>query len=490
MKLSKSKFVAGVQCLKRVYWEVHEPELAAEPDDATQAILEQGQEVGRLAQQAFPGGVEVEGGREDLDRALRHTRELISNPGIPAIFEATFERGDVLVRVDVLQCQRDGRWRLIEVKSSTDLKDHYVYDVGIQRRVLSRCGLDVSSAYLMHLNREYVYRGGSYDLWRLFRRRNLNRRIAKLEAEIKRRVTEQFRILNQPKAPDVVPGRQCREPFRCEFFACCNPAKPPDHVTYLPGISTRKVEKLAAMRIESVHDMPDDFRLSERQRRACTCMQRGIPYYGEGLGDQLKTLRYPLYFMDFETVSRALPPHPGMRPFAPLPFQWSVHVKENPGAKPEHHEFLATSEADPRRDFLASLCSVLGERGSIVVYNQGFESGRLADLARWVPEFGKRTERIQKRLWDLLPVVRDHVYHPAFAGSFSLKAVLPALVPEMTYSNMEVAKGTDAGLAWEKMVRGNLKAAEENRLRNALLAYCRQDTLAMVLLVKKLQSVH
>jgi hypothetical protein len=183
MKISKSKFVAGVQCLKRLYWEVHQPELAAEPDASAHAIMEQGHEVGLLARKLFPGGVEVSGDG-GLELAIRTTRELVENPKAPAIFEGAFENAGVLVRVDVLQRRRDGRWRLIEVKSSADLKDHYLEDVAIQKRVVSRCGLDLASVSLAHVNRGYVFQGGTIDARRFFKIRNLTRRVERLQPKL------------------------------------------------------------------------------------------------------------------------------------------------------------------------------------------------------------------------------------------------------------------------------------------------------------------
>jgi predicted RecB family nuclease len=176
-----------------------------------------------------------------------------------------------------------------------------------------------------------------------------------------------------------------------------------------------------------------------------------------------------------------------MRPYDQLPFQWSVHLQREPGAEPQHFEFLAKDATDPQREFIASLCSALGKSGSIVVYS-AFESQRLSELAAWLPEFAGRIKKIQRRLWDLLPVVRNHVYHPRFAGSFSIKKVLPALVPGMTYEGMEVADGTDAGLAWESLIRGGMDQSERERTRKALLEYCGLDTLALVKLLDKLRT--
>lgn len=487
IKLSKSRFVAGVQCAKRLYLLVHEPELAAEPDAAAEAIIEQGREVGLLARQLFPGGVAVE--CRSGKQAIRATRELIRNPQVPAIFEAAFEYRNVFVRVDVLERRRDQRWRLIEVKSSTDVRDHHLQDIAIQYRVATGVGLDVAACCLAHVNRNYVYQGGSIEPQAFFKIADMTRRVAKSQSDVARQIGSEFRILSKPAAPQIAPGQQCSRPIICEFFEHCNPPLPDDHILKLPRIHASEVAKLAALGVQSIHDIPESYPLTARLRRACTSVQTRTPWFSPEFNGELKALRYPLHYMDFETVSPCIPRFPGMHPYDHLPFQWSVHVQRQPGAVPEHLEFLAADTSDPRHAFVSALCDANGDRGSIVVYHQQFESQRLSELASWLPEFSERIEGIQRRLWDLLPIVRDHVYHPAFGGSYSLKSVLPALVPDMTYKGMEVADGQAAGLAWESMVCGGLDGDERDRIRGALLDYCRQDTLAMVRLVECLQQV-
>jgi predicted RecB family nuclease len=484
MRISKSKFVAGCQCLKRLYFQVHQPQLAAKPDGATEAIMQQGHDVGMLARRLFPGGVEV--CERSLDQAIRATRELVANREIPAIFEGAFEDGGVLVRVDVLHRRADGRLRLIEVKSSASKKEEHLDDVAIQYRVLSRCGLDVGSCCLAHVNRNYVFQGGMVDPWHFFRIRNVTRLVEKLQPKLTFQLRAAFTVLSMPAAPDVKPGSHCTAPVVCEFFDRCNTQRPDDHIGFIPRIHASAMEELGEMGIESIRDVPDDFELTEIQRRACTSVQTGEPWFSDELGEVLSGLKYPLYFVDFETVNPAIPRSAGMRPYDQLPFQWSVHVQRQPGAEPEHHEFLATDASDPRREFISSLCRALGESGSIVVYSS-FESQRLSDLAAWLPEYADRIGAIQARLFDLLPIVREHTYHPAYAGSYSIKSVLPALVPDMTYDGMEVAHGQDAGLAWESLVRGGADQAERDRIRTALLDYCGQDTQAMVKLVETLR---
>ena len=335
----------------------------------------------------------------------------------------------------------------------------------------------------MHLNREYVYNGREFELDKLFTIKERGPEVEELRKVMPGLIRQERMVLSQPDPPDIEPGPQCTEPVKCEFFDHCNSPLPDDHVSLLPGLSATKVSQLAAQGVTSIHDIPADFPLSERQRRACRCVQEQTPYFGKGLQEAIGGLNYPLFFMDFETLNPAIPRLAGMRPYDPIPFQWSTHKRNNPGGQTEHYEFLAQDGSDPRLPFLTSLLEVLGTQGHIIVYNRGFESQRLSELAGWLPDYADRIEQVQASLWDLLNVVKKNVYHPAFRGSFSLKRVLPALIPDMTYEGMAVSEGEEAGLAWEKMIRGQVSEQEKQGLRNALLEYCSQDTLAMVRLL-------
>lgn len=487
IRLSKSRFIAGCQCLKRLHLQVHQPKLAAEMDAASEAIIEHGREVGVLARQLFLGGVEVR--NEGLDEAILTTRELVANPDVPAIFEGTFENGNVLVRVDILQRRRDRRFRLIEVKSTTDVRDHHVFDVAIQHRVVRRSGVDLAVSCVAHVNRDYIYQGGSIDVHRFFRVRNVTWRVEKLQSTLPAELRSQFRVLQMDEAPKIPAGRHCTEPVTCEFFDNCNAPLPDDHILKLPRIHASEIAKLVALGIQSIHEIPENYPLTRRLRRACASVQTETPWFSTAIKEELKTPKYPLYFMDFETTNPCVPRFHGMRPYDQLPFQWSVHVQTQAGVEPQHYEFLAMDASDPRPAFISTLCDVLGDCGSIVVYNAGFESKRLSDIASWLPQYSKRIERIQCRLWDLLPIIRDHTYHPSFRGSYSLKSVVPALVPEMTYEGMEVADGQAAGLLWASLIRDSLSETERQQKRQALLDYCAQDTLGMVRLIEKLQCI-
>ncbi len=493
-KISKSKFMAGLQCPKREYLQVRRPELAESVDDGR---MQQGKEVGSLARQTFPGGVLVAADHMHLSQAIRDTRELVGNREVPAIFEATFEHSGVLVRVDALK--RNGKgFRLTEVKSSTKIKPEYTDDVSIQKYVVGGCGLQVPGTNLMHLSRDYVYDGtlgadgrSVYDISRLFVTEELQPRS---DGQVTRALDKQFKVLAQPEPPSVEPSAQCDSPYYCEFFDHCHPVWPNEDVRSLP-IAGCRIEALRRSGITSIDQLPDlvalreRFRLTAKECRFALAAKGKQVQIGPELAAEVKALRYPLCFMDFETVNPALPLFAGLRPYDQMPFQWSVHVQRRPGAEVEHYEFLATDTNDPRRDFITSLSAVLGEIGHIVVYSAGFESQRLSELAAWLPGFSERIRKIQRRLWDLLPVMRNHVYHSAFGGSFSLKAVLPALVPEMTYEGMAVANGQDAGIAWESLVRGGLDEVERLKIEKALREYCGQDTMALVVLLQRLKAL-
>ena len=392
--------------------------------------------------------------RAQSRQAIRTTRELVANREVPAIFEGVFEYDGVLVRADVVQRRKGDLWRLVEVKSTTDLKDNHVEDVAIQSYVLSGSGVKLASVWLAHINREYVLSGTTVDPQQFFSFRNLTDRAKNLRPELVIRLRSQMNVLAMPTPPEVPVGPHCVNPVVCEFFSRCNQPLPKDHIGYLPRLHASAAEQLEEMGVESINEIPADFELSEFQRRVCTAMQTGQSWFSAELKTELESLKYPLCFMDFETVNPAIPRFSGMRPYDHLPFQWSVHVQRQPGSPTEHFDFLAPDSGDPRTAFIASLCEALGEdNGSIVVYNEQFESQRLWELAGWLPVYTDRIRDIQRRLWDLLPVVRNHVYHPAFGGSFSLKAVLPALVPEMTYEGMDVPKASGCGRTAQATMR-------------------------------------
>ena len=308
------------------------------------------------------------------------------------------------------------------------------------------------------MNRDYVYEGGPIDASRFFKIRNLTRQVERLQPELTVQLRSEFRVLAMPEAPNIPAGRHCSNPFTCEFFDHCNPPIPDDHILRLPRIHASTVAKLVALGVQSIHDIPENYPLTGRLRRACASVQMGEPWYSPEIGEELSKLKYPLYFADFETVN-------------PCPATICRDASLRSNSVPVERACAASSRAQrpsisnswrPTRAILgrrsSRRCAMrLAIAAASSCISQQFESQRLSDLASWLPEFSGRINKIQRRLWDLLPIVRNHVYHPAFGGSYSLKSVLPALVPEMSYEGMEVADGQAAGLAWESLIGGDVR---------------------------------
>ncbi len=477
-RLSKSKYLAGLQCHKRVYLEVRAPELASEPDEQTQAILDMGTAVGELARQRFSGGVLVEADYRHPTEALARTATLLQDQAVPAIFEGAIVFNRVLIRVDILERVEtvpDGRpsWRLIEVKSATKLKDVYVNDVALQAHVLEGAGVPMAGAALMHINTQYLFQGGELDLDQLFTLADMNALVAERQADVAARLAEMQAVLADPLPPAIEPDHHCHTPYECPFWDHCTKDKPARWVYYLPGAATT-IQRLVVQGIQTMDEIPAGFKLTPIQRRVKEDAEWVSPRLLEALG----TIRPPVHHLDFETFNPALPRFPLTRPYQTLPVQWSNHIETEDG-QIRHEEFLSVDFKDPREAVALSLLESLGREGSICVYS-GYERAVLESLAQAVPALKRELEQVMSRLWDLFLVIREHYYHPNFNGSFSMKSVLPALVPSLDYEDLDIREGGVAALHYYRMVFVETDWVEKERIRQALLAYCARDTMGML----------
>ncbi len=477
-RLSKSKYLAGLQCHKRVYLEVRAPELASEPDEQTQAILDMGTAVGELARQRFSGGVLVEADYRHPTEALARTATLLQDQAVPAIFEGAIVFNRVLMRVDILERVEpvpDGRpsWRLIEVKSATKVKDVYVNDVALQAHVLEGAGVPLAGAALMHINTQYLFQGGELDLDQLFTLADMNALVAERQADVAARLAEMQAVLADPLPPAIEPDHHCHTPYECPFWDHCTKDKPARWVYYLPGAATT-IQRLVGQGIQTMDEIPAGFKLTPIQRRVKEDAEWVSPRLLEALG----TIRPPVHHLDFETFNPALPRFPLTRPYQTLPVQWSNHIETEDG-QIRHEEFLSVDFKDPREAVALSLLESLGREGSICVYS-GYERAVLESLAQAVPALKRELEQVMSRLWDLFLVIREHYYHPNFNGSFSMKSVLPALVPSLDYGDLDIREGGVVALHYYRMVFVETDWVEKERIRQALLAYCARDTMGML----------
>lgn len=477
--LTKSRFMAGLQCDKRLWLSWHEPAPYEEPEPGS--TLDIGIEIGRKAQLLFPGGILVDEPPWEHATAVVHTRELMTNPNVPAIFEAAFEHRGVRIRVDVLERLPNRAWGLREVKMDTGPKDHHLDDVGVQLFVMLGCGLDVDSAELIHVNKAYVRGEGDIDWDAFFARVDLTDEASDLLDGIAGQVEFQHGILREENCPSVRPSRHCFSPHECEFWDRCTAAKPTEWIFHMPHLRRSAFNELSDAGVEDIRDIPDEFPLSDKQALVRRVLLAGKEHVSRDLGEVVKELGPPAYYLDFETMNPAIPLYPGTSPYQMIPFQWSLHFLDGRDTL-KHEGFLADGANDPRREFAETLIAALREPEIPILVYSGFERRILDDLAGKLPDVEDDLLAIMGQLRDLLTVVRSHVYHPDFGGSFSLKNVAPALVPGFGYSDLEyVVDGNAASATFALICAGKLGSDEDAQvLRRALLEYCKRDTLAMV----------
>jgi hypothetical protein len=477
--LSKSRLMAFRQCPKRLWLQTYRRDLAV-VDPAAQARFDAGNRVGEIARRLRPGGTLI-GHVEDPGLALRETREALASGDDCLLFEAAVSHGDVLVRADVLE-RRAGRCALVEVKSSTSVKPPHVEDVAIQAWVLRGAGLDVESTRLAHVDNAFVYPGGG-DYAGLLAEVELGEDVRPLLDEIPRWVAEAQRVL-AGELPDIEIGSHCAQPYDCEFFAWCARDEPPYPVSILPRSGDLAAE-LRAEGLRDLRDVPGDRLGNEVHRRVWRVTRAGKAEIDPAVAPLLRGLPYPRAFLDFETIQPAIPIWPGTRPYQRIPVQWSCHVQAAPGRLVALGELVATGD-DPRRSFAESLLRAVPPEGPVFAYNAGFERGVLNETAAALPDLAPGLQRIADRLVDLLPIARTHYYHPAMKGSWSLKAVLPTVAPDLDYRNLEdaVQSGGDVESVYATIVDPATDPGERSRLEAALVAYCERDTLALTRLVE------
>lgn len=481
----------GLQCHESLWLYRNRPELRNEPDEAQQAVFDAGSDVGLLARGLFAGGTEIIY-RTGFNRLVKETKELITN-GAETIYEAAFRHNDVIVMADILHKGSSG-WEVYEVKSSTSVKDTHLYDLAIQYYVIKGSGLDVSKASIVHINREYVRRG-AIDVSALFTIADMTGDAMEHQKSVEdelRKMKEMLSI-SDTKPPAVKIGPQCEDPYPCDFGDHCWTGI--DVVADMYGgtifdLRGRGIDKFDCYNrgILMLTDLVLS-ELNEKQR-----MQVEVELSGKkvilaaSIRRFLDTLSYPLYFLDFETFMAAVPPFEGLRPYEQIPFQYSLHWQESPEAELKHSEFLAEAGVDGREALAKSLADSIPDNACVVAYNKGFERFVLAGLAEAFPQYAKELMNIYANLVDLMEPFRNrHYYTKEMKGSYSLKEVLPALVPDLKYEGMEISNAGDASLSYSGLCLIEDKD-EAQKIRRALLEYCKLDTFGMVKLVEKLRE--
>lgn len=484
--LSKSKLIAFRQCPRRLWLEVHKPELR-EDSAGSEARMEAGNELGRLARRLYDPagqGETIDFQKIGFGAALDRSKAVLTQA--KPVFEAGYAANGALAFADVmLPVQASGKtsWRMVEVKSSTSVKDYHREDASIQAYIARSAGVPLAAIAVAHIDSDFVYRGGD-DYAGLLAEKDLTDETKALAPDVEQWIGEAHKVAALPSEPTAIrTGGHCSTPFACGFYAHCSAGEPQPEmpVDWLPRLQKKDVKEFIETKaITDLREVPDDY-LNEVQLRVKRATISGSTFFdAPAAAAELAKHGLPACFLDFETVQFTIPVWKDTSPYQQLPFQFSLH-KLDAGGKLSHAEFLDLSGADPCEAFARALIEKCDGLGPVFVYNAQFEEGRINELAARFPAVAGPLLAIAKRIVDVLPVARRHYYHPGQHGSWSIKAVLPSMVPELDYGALTGIKdGTMASAGFLEAIRTETSPARREEIRRQLLEYCWLDTYALV----------
>ncbi len=482
--LSKSKVVGAQQCPKKLWLELYKPG-EAEVTESAEDLFETGNRVGELARQMYGEGRLVSP-ENDLSLALKESRQLIDSGFAGPIYEATFSTGGILVRLDVLLPDGDGH-RIVEVKSSTEVKEVHLLDCAIQCWVARQSGLTITRVALAHIDTAFVYPGnGRYE--GLLKEVDVTAEIEPIIAEVPALLAS-AQLVAAGAEPERDMGSHCRKPYDCGFMGYCKRLDGSEYpVSILPN-GGKTIEKLRRQGYRDLRDVPDGQLKSRTHQRVWRVTQSGVPELNTAEASAaIQSWAYPRYYLDFETLGEAIPIWAGTRPYERIPFQWSCHVEDSPGVF-RHQGFLADGTDAPMRACAETLVACIGDHGAVIAYNASFEIGVLNEQAQRYPDLAPTLTAIAERVVDLLPVAKAAFYAPSMMGSWSIKRVLPALVPELRYDALDdVQHGIAAQQAFREIMAPQTAPERRQQLRESLEAYCTLDTWAMVRIAERLSN--
>jgi len=484
--LSKSKYIIGMQCPKWLWISVNDKGRIPEPDKETQHKFDAGHEIGVLATMVFSEGIDLSGlkFKENIDKT-KESLELRK-----PIFEAGFLVDNLFSRADILLPVGKNEWDIIEVKAGTSVKDINVHDVSFQKYVYEKSGLKIRKCILMHLDNTYLKKG-KINPDNLFVQTEITDEVTSAILNIEERIEEMRKVINSSECPefnvDDLATIKYDNIAKDEFME----SLPKGNVFELSrgGVKSRNLYKDGIVKIK---DIPSSQKLTSNQEIQKECSISNKPHIDEkSIKKFLDGLKYPLYYLDFEAMTPTLPLYDYMKVYQHIPFQYSLHIVEKPGAEPKHVSFLADGTSNPIPKFMQSLKENLGEAGDIIVYNQTYEKSKLKEAMALFPEFEDLVNdnflpRI-KDLWDLFR--KFDYYDPKQCGSASIKKVLPVM-SDKSYDGLEINNGVNASLEFERITFDpKVTKKEKEEVKEALEKYCEMDTLAEVKIVERLGEI-
>ncbi|NCN05094.1 MAG: DUF2779 domain-containing protein [Spirochaetales bacterium] len=485
LRLSKSKYLSGMQCKKKLWLQFYKPDQAEPPSPALQRIFDQGTAIGELAQKSYPDGQLISATYYEIPKALEQTKQALQ-AGIVNLFEPAFVFAHTLVRVDILHRNPDSTFDIIEVKSTSSTHTEHIWDLAVQTSVLEGSGLSINRTILMHLDRACKYP----DLSNLFAQTDLTREVREHLKVVPDHLKQFNELIHLETEPSIPIGSHCNRPYSCPFQSYCfkQASVPTPSIFNIPRLPAVTLDNLASASIFALQDIPETISLSESQRRFLTLYLEGKKeIHTEAIKAQLTSLNYPLYFLDFETDAPALPWLEGLGPYQKFPFQYSLHILESSGGL-THKEYLHTEPTDPRIPLSTELLNDIGPDGTIIAYNASFEKSVITSLASYIPDLSHHLLSLIPRFWDLLDIFRNHYFDSAFNGSNSIKSVLPVLCPDLSYKTLDIQDGSSAQVTWLEII-STKDEEKKTALSSGLHFYCHLDTLAMVRIYQYLKDL-
>jgi hypothetical protein len=424
---------------------------------------------------------------KNINKMLNETITLIKNK-TEIIAEATFVYDNSFCKIDILR-KKGKSYEIIEVKSGTSMKEEYYDDCAFQYYVVTSFGLPVKHVYVMYLNNNYV-RYGELDLKQLFCFEDCTEQIISMQNDVKKTINLLKEAEFSKNEPDIEIGPHCG----CVFYDYCWCNIPKPNVFDIANMRSNKKWDLFNKGIISFKQVLENNCLNNNQKLQVEHEVKKYPprINRESIKAFIKTLAFPLYFLDFETFQQAIPEFDGISPYKQIPFQYSLHILLKLNGKLEHKEFLAKEGTDPRRPLAESLCRDIPKNVCILAYNMSFEKNVIRELAENFSDLSKHLLNIHKRIHDLMiPFQSKDYYCKEMEGSYSIKYVLPALFPNNSKLNYDLLPGIhNGGDAMSAFAELAYHTPEEIKsIRDALLKYCCLDTLAMVKIYEKLCSI-
>jgi hypothetical protein len=483
--LSKSTFMFGCQCPKRLFLHKYRSALRNPRDEQQQYILDSGTSIGVLAQQLFPGGVDASPPNPySYHISVAKTKTFIDQ-GHDIIYEAAFQYEGVMCALDLL-VRKGNTYYAFEVKSTTSVKPQHIQDAALQYFVVTHSGIPLADISIIHLNNQYI-RNGAIDIHQLFTTESVLPGVLELQEFVSGKIPELKVLLAERKEPVIDIGPHCLDPYECDFTNHCWSHIPKENSIF--ELARGPVWKLYTEGYKHLDEIPHDYELNGLAGQQLAHHRSGEELIQvENLMSFLEPLTYPLYFLDFETFMPGIPEFDNSRPYQQIPFQFSLHIRQQPGGALQHYAFLGDGVNDPRQALAEELVQRIGESGSIICYHMGFERSRIKELADLFPHRSGYLNVIHDRIVDLMvPFQQRWYFHPEFKGSYSIKSVLPVLIPELRYDSLEIQEGGMASLVYSQLRFHDEEVRTE--YREQLLAYCNMDTLAMVEIHDKLRAV-